>query len=188
MLDTLAFGLQRLSRLAAIIAGFMVLAAALIVFVDVILRSVADTTLGGADELSGYALAIGTTWAMPYCLLGKFNIRVDTLYRVFSPRLRALLDIFGLLALGGFGLLLTYRGGLVLIETIDRSSRSVGPLSMPQVYPQTLWIIGLTFFTIAFTVTLLRCLVAISAGDIAKVQKIVGTRDQQAEISDSVTT
>lgn len=187
MLDTLAFRLQQLSSLAAILAGLMVLAAALIVFVDVILRSIAGTTLGGADELSGYALAIGTTWALPYCLLGKFNIRVDTLYRVLSPRLRALLDILGLLALGGFGLLLTYRGGLVLLETIDRSSRSIGPLSMPQVYPQSLWIAGLAFFTVAFAVTLLRSMVAFGAGDIAKVQEIVGTRDQQAEISGNVT-
>lgn len=186
MLDIFALHLHRLTKAAAIFAGLLVLLAALLVFVDVVLRGVANTTLGGADELSGYALAIGTTWAMPYCLLGKHNIRVDTLYRVFSARLQALLDIAGLMALGGFGLLLTYRGSLVLLETISRSSRSVGPLSLPQIYPQSLWVAGLAFFALVFFVTLLRSLIAFSAGNLRKVQAIVGTRDEQSDITENM--
>lgn len=185
MLDSLAEKVFSFSRITAISAGLLVLAAAIVVFVDVVLRSLAGYTLGGADELSGYALAIGTAWALPYCLLGKHNIRVDTAYRLMSPGARAILDIIGLLAIGGFALILTYRGGLVLFETIERNSRSVGPLSLPQVYPQTLWFAGLAFFTFAFLLTALRSLAALASGDLQKVREIAGTRDQATDPSGS---
>ncbi|WP_419906419.1 TRAP transporter small permease subunit [Hoeflea sp.] len=187
MLDSLAGRVLGLSRIIAILAGLMILAAALVVFIDVVLRSLVGHTLGGADELSGYALAIGTTWALPYCLLGKHNIRVDTVYRLTSPATRALLDCLGLLAIGGFVLILNYRAGLVLFETIERSSRSVGPLSLPQVYPQSLWFAGLVFFTFAFLLTALRSLAALLSGDLAKVREIAGTRDHASDPSGSTT-
>ena len=188
MLDSIANRLFVLSKVAAILAGLLILSAVIVVFIDVVLRSTVGTTLGGADELSGYALAIGTTWALPFCLLGKHNIRVDTLYRLVPNGARAILDCMGLLAIGGFVLLLNYRAGLVLLETIERGSRSVGPLGFPQVYPQFLWFAGLVFFTIAFLVTALRVLKALTSGDLQMVEEIAGTRDAAADPSSSTTT
>ena len=187
MLDSFADRVFAFSRVVAISAGLLILAAAIVVFIDVVLRSLIGYTLGGADELSGYALAIGTAWALPYCLLGKHNIRVDTVYRLMSPRTRAVLDCLGLLAIGGFVLILNYRAGLVLFETIERSSRSVGPLSLPQVYPQSLWFAGLVFFTFAFLLTALRSLAALFSGELHKVGEIAGTRDHASDPSGSPT-
>ncbi len=187
MLDFVADKTLSFSKVVAIVAGVLILTAALVVFVDVVLRATAGQTLGGADELSGYALAIGTTWSLPYCLLGKHNIRVDTLYRLMPPCMGAVLDCLGLLAIGGFVLLLNYRAGLVLFETIERGSRSVGPLSLPQVYPQSLWFAGLLFFAFAFLLAALRCLLACASGDVQKIREVAGTRDAATNPSSSTT-
>ena len=37
-------------------------------------------TLGGADELSGYALAISSAWGFSSALLSRSHIRIDTVY------------------------------------------------------------------------------------------------------------
>ena len=180
MLDSVASKMHQFSKVVAMLAGFLILTAVIIVFVDVILRSTVGTTLGGADELSGYALAIGTTWAMPYCLLGRHNIRVDTLYRLFPFRIRAFLDCLSLLAIGGFVMLLNYRAGLVILETIERSSRSVGVLNLPQIYPQSLWFAGLLFFTFAFVLNTFLTLNAVFRGDLQKLSDIAGPRSSSA--------
>jgi TRAP-type mannitol/chloroaromatic compound transport system permease small subunit len=72
---------QRLARAGALGGGLLILAAALLVSVDVILRKLANTTLGGADELSGYALAIGSTWSFAFVLLARGHVRIDALYQ-----------------------------------------------------------------------------------------------------------
>lgn len=38
------------------------LLAAVLIGIDVVIRKFFATSIGGADELAGYALAIGTSW------------------------------------------------------------------------------------------------------------------------------
>ena len=52
-----------IARAGAIAGGALLLLAAVLVAIDITLRALFARTLGGADELSGYALAIATAWA-----------------------------------------------------------------------------------------------------------------------------
>ncbi|MEO6363130.1 MAG: TRAP transporter small permease, partial [Caldimonas sp.] len=70
-LDAALAAAERGARVAAIGGGLLILAAAVLVSVDVILRKLFSVTLGGADELSGYALAIGSTWSFAFVLLHR---------------------------------------------------------------------------------------------------------------------
>ncbi len=56
------------------------------VAVETVVRKVFNFSLQGADELGGYALAVGATIAFSLALLGRTHIRVD----VFHDRLPAL--------------------------------------------------------------------------------------------------
>lgn len=179
-LDTYA---RHVSRMAAIAAGVLILLSALIVFADVLLRRFVGWTVGGADELSGYALAIGTAWALPYCLLGRMNIRVDSLYRLTPRSTRAALDVIGLMVLGAFVLLLTYRAGLVLLETVERGSRSVTPLSVPLIYPQSIWFAGLIWYAATFVLAFVQVVMAWLRGDLDTVSEIAGSGASAADIS-----
>ena len=51
---------EAISRVGAIVGGAMLLLAAVTICVDIFLRYTFAMTLGGADELSGYALAISS--------------------------------------------------------------------------------------------------------------------------------
>ena len=59
--------------------------------------------MGGADELSGYALAISSAWGFSSALLSRSHIRIDTVYvRIKSIGVRAMLDLISLGTLLGF--------------------------------------------------------------------------------------
>ena len=49
---------ERISRVGAIVGGAMLLIASIVICIDITARYLFSWTVGGADELSGYALAI----------------------------------------------------------------------------------------------------------------------------------
>ena len=85
-----------ISRAGAIVGGAMLLVASLVVCVDVFLRYAFSMTVGGADELSGYALAIASAWGFSAALLSRSHIRIDTAYVRVPRRARAALDLLSL--------------------------------------------------------------------------------------------
>src|SRR3546814_3028249 len=66
---------DRISRYAIWFGGTLVLVSAFVVSVDVLLRKIFLISMGGSDELSGYAFAIGTAWALGFTLLRRANVR-----------------------------------------------------------------------------------------------------------------
>ena len=52
---------RRIARYGAWFGGLLIIASALLVGVEVVIRKAFSLTIGGADELSGYALAISTS-------------------------------------------------------------------------------------------------------------------------------
>ncbi len=181
MFDRLLILLTRISRCCALCGGALILLSAFMVTVDVLARRFFDWNVGGADELSGYALAIATAWALPYCLLLRANVRVDALYNLLGTRIRACLDILGLGVLSSFISLLTFRGGLVLLETIEMSARAVTPLRTPLVIPQSIWVCGLVLYLFTLAAVLLRGGSALIKGDLAKIDELAGTSARSAE-------
>src|SRR5207237_7966376 len=59
--ELIAFA-QRLTRFGLWFGGALILAAAVLIGVDVTLRKFFNASIGGADELAGYARALGTAW------------------------------------------------------------------------------------------------------------------------------
>ncbi|HSH99403.1 MAG TPA: TRAP transporter small permease subunit, partial [Reyranella sp.] len=71
---------EQISRVGAIAGGAMLLVASILICIDITLRYTFAVTLGGADELSGYALAISSAWGFSSALLSRSHIRIDTVY------------------------------------------------------------------------------------------------------------
>jgi len=177
----------RLSRYGVWFGGLLVLASAFLVAFDVIVRKLFVFTIGGADELSGYAFAIGTTWALAFTLLQRANVRVDAMYIRLPAVLQAVLDIVSLLALGFFVGLLTWQAWAVLETSLAFDARATTPLQTPLWMPQSLWLAGLLLFAFTWTPLLLRALLALLSGDLATVRRLAGARtieeDAAAEAS-----
>src|ERR1043165_9390294 len=104
-LQTIAAGI---SRVVAIVGGAMLLIASIVICVDITLRYTISKTLGGADELSGYALAIASAWGLSAAVLTRSHLRIDTVYVRVKARVRAALDLLSLAVLIFFFSLVTW--------------------------------------------------------------------------------
>ncbi len=167
---------DRISTWAVRFAGFLILLAALLVGYEVVVRKVFGITIGGADELSGYAFAIGTTWALSFTLLRRANVRVDALYARLPARVTAALDVLALFAMLLFISLLVWRGWYVLVDTLNFETRAPTPLATPLWMPQTLWLFGYALFLFTIVPLILRASAALIEGDLPKVRALAGAR------------
>ena len=77
-----------LSLGAAWFGGAITLASVLLICFDVLVRKFFGFTTGGADELSGYAFAISTSWSLAFVVLHRGNVRVDALYQLLPAGVR----------------------------------------------------------------------------------------------------
>ena len=98
---------HRISRWGVWGGGILTLLSAGLVCFDVIVRKLFSISIGGSDELSGYAFAISTTWSFALVVLERANVRVDVFYQYFSVRIAAILDWLSLVALALFLTMLT---------------------------------------------------------------------------------
>lgn len=184
MLDRALAAADWLSLRAVWAGGVLLLVAAFTVSVDVIARKLFAVSLGGADELSGYAFAIGSAWAFPFALLRRANVRVDALYQRLPTRLCAVLDVLAIAALGVFAMFLARYGWDVMATSWTLASRSNSALKVPLWIPQALWVAGLVLFLATLALVIARALRALLGGDWVWIQETLGARSVVEEAED----
>lgn len=175
-----------LSRAGVWFGGALMVAAALVIGVEVVIRKLFNLSVGGADELSGYALAIGSAWAFGFTLLDRSHVRIDSLYVLLPAPLCAALDLLALVVFGGFMTLVTWHGYGVLRQSIDVGARSMSPLATPLVAPQLLWVLGLVVASLVSVILLVRALPALVRGDFDGVQRLIGSRTLTEELEEEL--
>lgn len=167
---------------AAVWAGAAITAASvLLVTYDVLARRLFGVSVGGSDELSGYAFAISITWALAFTTLDRANVRIDVLYQHLPVRLAAVLDWLALVALGLFAAVLTWHAGQVVADSWAAQSTANTPLGTPLWIPQSLWLGGLLWFLLVLGLLLVRASVALVTGDLATLQAIAGVKSTAEE-------
>jgi TRAP-type C4-dicarboxylate transport system permease small subunit len=178
---------EGISRVGAIIGGVMLLVASIMICIDITLRYTMSVTLGGADEISGYALAISSAWGFSSALLSRSHIRIDTVYvRLKSIKARALLDLISLATLMGFfGMVAWYAWGVVKQSWVS-DSHSLSAIEAPLVIPQGLWFAGLVFFVLLCALLLVRGLLAFLAGDYNGLFAMIGSKSALAEAEEEI--
>jgi TRAP-type mannitol/chloroaromatic compound transport system permease small subunit len=177
----------RIARCGAIAGGALLMAAALTICVDIFLRYAFSLTIGGADELSGYALGIAAAWGFSAALLSRSHIRIDTVYvRIRSRRFRATLDLLSLVAFVVFVALVAWHAFGVVELSFVSGSRSQSAIEAPLVIPQGLWFAGLAFFVAVALLLLSRALAAYMRGDLATVFALIGSKSSIAEAKDEI--
>ena len=184
MLDRALKLADRISLWGVWFGGGLIFLAALLVSADVLARKLFTVSLGGADELSGYAFAIGTAWAFAFTLLRRSNVRVDALYQHLPPKLRAFLDILALLALGVLAAYLTYYAFSVLQTSWNLKAQSNSSLKISLWIPQGIWFLGLVLFVVTLVLLLLRAAVALMAGDWPAIHALLSARSIEEDAMD----
>ena len=84
--------MQGYARAASLIFGVMMLLLSAAVTVETLVRKLFSVSLGGVDELSGYAIAVGAPLAFAVALIDRSHIRINLLYQGMGARARAMLD------------------------------------------------------------------------------------------------
>lgn len=174
------------SRFGLWLGGALVLAAALVIGIDVVIRKLFAVSIGGADELAGFALAIGTAWALGAALLDRAHIRIDSLYLLLPLALRAALDVLALAAFAiVFGLIFWHATG-VAGQSLAAGSRSMSGLQTPLVLPQGAWLAGLGLFVLTVLLLLARALYLLATGAPAQVVRLAGVRTVAEETEEEI--
>jgi len=177
---------QGVARAGLWFGGALILLSALLIGVDVTVRKLFAVSVGGADELAGYALAIGTSWALAAALLDRAHIRIDSVYMLLPPRLRVALDFLGLALFIGFFALVGWHGIGVLQQSWVSGSRSQSELETPLILPQAIWLVGLGTFVAIGVVLFLAAIERLFADDRLGAGRLIGTRSAQEEVEEEM--
>jgi TRAP-type mannitol/chloroaromatic compound transport system permease small subunit len=177
---------RRLCQLGLWFGGALVLLAAVLIGVDVLLRKFFQTSIGGADEIAGYALALGTSWALGAALLDRAHIRIDSLYIHFPRWLRLALDLAGLVLFLSFFGLVALRGWDVVEQSWISSSRSHTALETPTVIPQFVWVVGFAILLLVGALLLVQVVLLLVRGEQGAATRVISTRSAAEEVEDEI--
>lgn len=173
--------MEWLSYLWTLLSAYFLFGAATVVCSDILLRRTYGTSLAGADELSGYALAGATAGALGYTLLKRRHIRIDVFYRMFSIRTRAFLDAAACISMVMVASLLLWAGGRELAESFSFGVVANTPWRTPIWIPQALWVLGLLMFFLSAVIASLETLAKMAAGDMPGAHELSGIPNSELE-------
>src|SRR3954447_4592019 len=185
-MDRTMNGARRFAQWGLWFGGALVLLAAVLIGIDVLMRKFLDRSIGGADELAGYSLAIGTAWGLAAALLDRAHIRIDSLYVLFPQKLRIALDVVALVLLVGFFAMTAWHGLGVVSQSWTSGSRSQSALETPTVIPQVLWIAGLAAFVAIGAILLVDAIRIMASGDLRGAARLISTRSAEEEVEDEI--
>ena len=174
MLESIHSRLERITQLAVWVGGAALLAAAVMVTVDVFARKIFNVTMSGSDEYSGYVFSATTTWAYSYCLLHRSNVRIDALYNYLPRKITAILDVVGLLLLFYYMSIMTYYAMISFLDSWVSNSVSITTLGTPQWIPQLFWVAGLILFFVTLIFVVLYSIVALLQRNWDLVARVAG--------------
>ena len=176
-MTSLASLLRRINDRLAILVGLVLLTCVAFTLVEIIARRLGGS-LGGVDEISGYVMAVTTSWGISYALTEQAHVRIDLLRQRLVPLGRAVFDIISLICLSGTAIVVAWRGWGVLEKTLSTGARANTPLETPLWIPQTLWWAGWVWFALSASVLLVSVLVSFLASDYKSVDAIAGARGE----------
>ena len=171
-------GLRLWNRRIAILTGAILLVAAMAVLSDVLLRRLGGS-FGGTDEISGYVMAIVTSWGMGFTLLELGHVRIGILRGRAGRRGRALFDLCAMIALAATVTLIAFRCWPVLARSLAHGSRANTPLETPLALVQVPWFAGWVWFALVAWVTFLAASLMILKGRFERSEAAVGCLDTE---------
>jgi TRAP-type C4-dicarboxylate transport system permease small subunit len=139
---------DRIETLLATVFGGIFLVLSVVVAVETISRKLFNVSLQGADELGGYALAVGSTIAFSLALMGRNHIRVDVFHDKFPRAMQAALNWLSIVSLAALGAFIAWIAFKVIGDTLQYGSTAQTPWATPLIWPQGVWYAGLVTFAL----------------------------------------
>jgi TRAP-type C4-dicarboxylate transport system permease small subunit len=173
--------IERVGNVMGDAAGWVYLLCALLITFDVVSRRFLDFSSQGTTEITGYMLGFGITWGLAHALAMKAHIRVDVLVMHLPLWLRAYLHALALAMLTFVSVFFAWRGWAVVVESWEFGAKDTSALSVPLIFPQGLWALGLTAFCALTVVMLLEAILLLGFGRRDGVDRLLGPRSVAEE-------
>jgi TRAP-type C4-dicarboxylate transport system permease small subunit len=177
---------EKIENILGSIFGLMFLFLVVLVSVETIGRKVFNFSIQGADELGGYALAIGSTLSFSLALLGRNHIRVDVLHEKFGPRLQAFMNWLSIVSLAAFAIFMAWVAQKVIMDTMAYGSTAQTPWATPLVYPQGIWLAGLAVFALVAFAFAVRATTLLLRGQIAELNEDYQPKSAKEELQEEL--
>ncbi len=178
--------MQRLDRILAMIFGFGLLALALAVAVETIMRKVFNKSLQGVDELGGYILAVTAALSFAIALHARTHIRIDLIHDHLPRVVRALLNVFATASIAVCALAALYMAWLALMDTIQFNATAQTPWATPLKIPQTVWVLSLLVFAIVAAVESVKVVALLLTGRVSELDRRHGPRGTKEELDEEL--
>ena len=177
---------EKIENILGSIFGLMFLFLVVLVSVETVGRKVFNFSIQGADELGGYALAIGSTLSFSLALLGRNHIRVDVLHEKFGPRLQAFMNWLSIVSLAAFAIFMAWVAQKVILDTMAYGSTAQTPWATPLVYPQGIWLAGLTIFALIALGFAIRATKLLLTGQIVELNEDYQPKSAKEELQEEL--
>ena len=181
----LRHGLDRVASFMNAAAGWLLVACAVLICVEVLGRKV-GFSLGATLEISSYILAISISWGLARALSERQHVRIDLVVSRAPLRLRQYLHAAALIAMLAWGLLLAYGAVTLVMESYDFGATDRSTLTIPLVGPQGLWAAGIVFFVLFVTLLLAEVVLNLLADLPDHVERLMGPRTLQEEAQEAL--
>lgn len=175
-----------IARAGTWFGGALVALSAFMIAADVLARKLLNVSLGSSSEISGYVLAIGTTWSLALTLLDRAHVRIDSLYVLLPARVGAVLDLVALLSFLVFGGLTAWQGAKVFLQSASVNAHSLTPLATPLAVPQFLWAAGFAMFFLVMLLLAVRATAVLLTGRLEDVQRLLGPLTAEQELEEAI--
>ena len=176
----------RLESLLSILFGGIFSILVIVVTIETIARKLFNVSLQGADELGGYALAIGSTLAFSLAVFGRNHIRVDVLHEKLPRWLQGWMNWFAATSMAVFAIFLCFVTVNVLTDTISYSNTAQTPWATPLIYPQSIWYAGLVIFACVTSIWAIRATYLLARGRIETLNKEFEPKSAKEEIKEEL--
>lgn len=175
-----------ISRYGVWVSGALLFFASFLIAVEVLLRKLFSVSMGGADEISSYVLAVSTAWSLSFALYRKAHIRIDVAYMRLPVKVRPVFDILALSMLAGYISTLAWFAVIVFTTSFQRGATANTPLRTPLWIPQFLWALGLLFFLLSITILISGYIERLAARDIDGALRLGGASTLDDEIGEEI--
>lgn len=167
-----------LSRWSARLGGLAILASAILVSVEVVLRNLPGGMPDGVRlhsfDLTNYGFAAGVAFSFSYALTERAHIRIDIVYARLPLALRATLDVCALAGMTTMACVMAWHGWGVALRSAKMGAMPNSTLALPLAVPQSVWAAGLTWFALVAGLLTLQATWRLVRGRLALVHATAG--------------
>ena len=177
---------ETVERWLGTLFGLIFVALSLVVAFETAVRKLFNFSLQGADELGGYALAVGATIAFSMALLARTHVRVDVFHARLPPSVQTFLNWLSSVSMAAFGGLMAWLAWFVIQDSQSYKSVSQTPWATPLVIPQSAWLVGLIIFGALATGVAVYATFLLATGRTSEVNALLNPRSSDEELEEEL--